>query len=156
MALEKLPYDETQPLVDNQLGEDQERQRDEKAQLRFDIIEKRHRNRAPRRGARDGREYNQRQPHDQRDDTDAAPHEVERIAREIPATKKLMKRPAENQREILRRVDFCERVFTHGSDNSAHCPLTAEASSSILGRRFVPSFISSMEKICACQGFMSR
>src|SRR6185369_4864181 len=101
MPLEELPHDKTHALVHNQLGEDQERQCEEEAQLRFDIIEKRHSDTAAHRSAGERGEGDQRQPGGERDYSDTPAHEVERVAREMPAANQLVQRPAENEREVL-------------------------------------------------------
>ena len=100
LAIEELPHHQAHPTVHNELREDQQRHRHQKADVNLDVGEEWHRNGAAPELSRDGRQQQQREPGEQRDDDDATRGQFEGVARQVRASEELVQRAAEHQREV--------------------------------------------------------
>src|SRR5262249_36832840 len=101
--------------------------------------------RAARRRARERGKQDQREPGDQRDDADAAPDEVERVAGKMRAAEKLIERTAQHERKVLRLGGLSRRLFRGYSHDSGHRAPAAEAAFLSAGVSFIACFTSATE-----------
>ena len=87
--------------MDQHFGADQQRQRDQEADMDVDVHEKGHRNAAERGAAAEGQDH-ERQPRNGDEDADAPLDQSGGRLEQAKTQEELVERPAEHQREILR------------------------------------------------------
>ena len=109
--LHELRDDRADALMHDQLGGDQDRQRDEETDVRLDVVEERDPDRAARAHARERRQQQQRQPGDARDDQHPPAQQLQRVSGQVRAAEKLEQRTAEHQREV--RLFLQDRGLGH-------------------------------------------
>ena len=83
-----------------ELGGDQDGQRDQKTNVRLDVINKWNRNLVAQRVTGQGRQQQQRHPCDAGDDHDPATHQLERVSGHMHPPEQLKQRPPEHQGEV--------------------------------------------------------
>ena len=105
MTLQELPDHEAQALVHDQLRSDQQRQRDEKADMRVHVEQKGHCCGAAQRLPFHHRQQQERHPGKQREEDETSAHELERIAGQMRPTQQLEERPAQDKREVLQGLE---------------------------------------------------
>ena len=86
----------------HQLGDDQQRHRDEEADVNFDVHQERHGHAAAQQPSFHCREHQERQPGKQRDDDDSLAHHQQRIVGQVRPAQELEERPAQDEREVRR------------------------------------------------------
>jgi len=88
--------------VHDQFGNDQQRHRQEKADVHLRVLQKRHHDAAAHHLALERGQHQQRQPGDRSNDNDALPHHHQRVVGEVRPTQELKQRAAQDERELLR------------------------------------------------------
>ena len=101
IAVQELLHHRPHAPVHHQLGNDQQRQRHQEADMYFHVQQERH-GRAPAQQLPfQSREQQQRQPGEQRDDEDALAQQLSASSGQVRPAQKLEKRPAQDERKIL-------------------------------------------------------
>ena len=108
-AFEKLPHHRAHALMDDQFGQDHQRQRDQQAYMQFDVVEERQPDAvAPGVALHDG-QHQQRHPGHQHHRKHASVQQLQSVAGQTRAPPELVQRPPEHQREVGGR---CRRVHS--------------------------------------------
>jgi hypothetical protein len=100
VTFQELSHHEPHALVHDQLGHDQQRQRDQKADMHFHVPQERDGDVPTQRLAFQRREYQERQPGQQRDEEDAAVQEIQSSPGQMRPPQQLEERPAQDEREV--------------------------------------------------------
>ena len=111
-ALDELAHHRPHAIVDDELRQDQQRQREQQPDLGLDVVEERQRDAGP--GVPfDDRQHEQRHPGQCRQHDQAAAQHLQRIAGQMRSPQELKEWPAKDQGEVGR--------FVHGRcDGLAH------------------------------------
>ena len=104
-AIDELLHHRADPLMDHDLGEDQDGKRDEKPYVRLDVVEEGEGHGTTGRASSDERKDEQRQPRDRGDDDRPPLHQVERRFQDAGADVELVQRPTQDEREVGRQHD---------------------------------------------------
>ena len=92
-------------LVHDELGNDQQRQGHQEADVNLHVQQKGYSRTAAQHLPLQGREHQERQPGKQRDDEDALTHQQQRIVGQVRPAQELEERPAEDEREVRRVLE---------------------------------------------------
>ena len=152
--LDELRHHGADAKMDDQLGRDQDGQRDQEPNVYLDVVEERNRDGASQRMACERRQQQERHPCDTRDDQHPPTHQLQRISGQLRSPEQLIQRTTEHQGEV--RLFVQHRRLGHGTAwrtafSSAHSSML-RASQSRLGhsnacaRGSVPESIRS----CSC------
>ena len=110
VAFEELLQQGTHAPVHHELGNDQQGQRHQEADVNFHIQQKRYGRAAAQQVSFQSREHQERQPGEQRDDDDALAHQHQRIVGQVRPAQKLEERPAQDEREVRRIPEQIQTV----------------------------------------------
>ena len=99
-SFQELLQQGTHAPVHHELGNDQQRQRHQEADVHFHVQQKGHDRTATQHLSLQSREQQKRQPGQQRDHDDALAHQQQRVVGEVCPAQKLEERPAQDQRKI--------------------------------------------------------